>query len=320
MTTFQTVAAAIAAIVLFLYGLQGFGRELRAVGGAALQSWLGRVTASRWRGFLVGALATAVVQSSSATTALAVTLVDATVITFGASLGILLGANVGTTATAWLVSFKLTGIGPVCIVLGAVLSAAPLRIAMLGKAVFYFGLIFFALDLIGQGLQPLQAHPVMQQGLAMAANPYLGVLAGLVFTALVQSSSVTTGLAIVMVQQGLLPAAAAIPVVLGANVGSTSTALVASLGMGPVARASAVSNFLFNLTGLVLYLPFLPWFSRWVVESSPEPGLAVAWAHLVFNLSIGLAFLATLRWLEPVLRLRLLPDGDPADAGRGERT
>jgi Na+/phosphate symporter len=90
--------------------------------------------------------------------------------------------------------------------------------------------------------------------------------------------------------------------------------------MGPVARASAVSNFLFNLTGLVLYLPFLPWFSRWVVESSPEPGLAVAWAHLVFNLSIGLAFLATLRWLEPVLRLWLLPDGDPADAGRGERT
>ena len=318
MTTFQALVAAIAAIVLFLHGLQGFGRELRAVGGAALQSWLGRVTASRWRGFVVGALATAVVQSSSATTALAVTLVDASIITFGASLGILLGANVGTTATAWLVSFKLTGIGPFCIVLGAVLSAVPLRIAMLGKAVFYFGLIFFALDLIGEQLQPLQAHPVMQQGLALAANPYLGVLAGLVFTALIQSSSVTTGLAIVMVQQGLLPAAAAIPVVLGANVGSTSTALMASLGMSPGARASAIANLLFNLTGLVLYLPFLPSFARLVVEWFPGPGLAVAWAHLIFNLSIGLLFLATLRWLEPALRRQLLPGGNPAGAGREE--
>lgn len=316
MTTFQAVAAAVAAIVLFLYGLQGFGRELRAVGGVALQSWLGRVTASRWRGFLVGALATAVVQSSSATTALAVTLVDASVITFGASLGILLGANVGTTATAWLVSLKLTGIGPVCIILGALLSAVPLRIGVLGKAVFYFGLIFFALDLIGEELQPLQAHPVMQQGLALAANPYLGVLAGIVFTALIQSSSVTTGLAIVMVQQGLLPATAAIPVVLGANVGSTSTALVASLGMSPGARAAAVTNLLFNLAGLLLYLPFLPAFSRWVVESFPGPGLAVAWAHLLFNLSIGLVFLTTLRWLEPVLRRRLLPGGNPSPPAR----
>jgi Na+/phosphate symporter len=138
MTALQGVTAAVSAIVLFLYGLQGFSSELQVVGGETLRRWLGRVTASRWSGFLIGAVATAVVQSSSAITALAVTLVDASVISFRSSLGVLLGANVGTTATAWLVSFKLTGIGPVFIVVGALLSILPARVRVVGKAVFYF--------------------------------------------------------------------------------------------------------------------------------------------------------------------------------------
>ncbi|HXY38981.1 MAG TPA: Na/Pi symporter, partial [Vicinamibacteria bacterium] len=132
MTGLHGLFAAVSAVVLFLYGLQSFSRELQAVGGSALQSWLGRVTASRWLGFLVGALATAVVQSSSAVTTLTAALVDAGAISFRSSLGVLLGSNVGTTTTAWLVSFKLTGIGPVFIVVGALLSALPVRARVLG--------------------------------------------------------------------------------------------------------------------------------------------------------------------------------------------
>lgn len=222
MTTLQTLVAALAAVALFLYGLDGFSRELRAVGGEALKAWLGRVTASRWLGFAVGAA----------------------VLSFRASLGVLLGANVGTTATAWLVSFKLTGIGPVFIVLGALLSALPTRAGVAGKAVFYFGLIFFALDLIAAQLAPLRDEPQLRAWLGYAATPAVGVFFGVAITALIQSSSVTTGLVILLVQQGLLPPEAAIPVVVGANVGSMSTALVASLAMGRVARATAATNFL----------------------------------------------------------------------------
>jgi Na/Pi-cotransporter len=307
MTAFQGIVAAVAAIVLFLHGLQGFSREVQAVGGATLQSWLPRVTESRWRGFLIGLAATAVVQSSSAITSLAVSLVDAAVITFRGSLGIALGANVGTTATAWLVSFKLTGIGPFFIVIGALLSALPIRANAIGKAVFYFGLVFFALDLISNELKPLQAHPWFQGGLAMATTPLLAVLMGLVFTAVIQSSSVTTGLAILLVQQGVLPAASAIPIVLGANVGSTSTALVASMSMQPVARAAAVANFLFNAVGVLLYLPFLEQFTQRMLAMG-EPAMAVAWAHLTFNLTIAALFLATLGWVEPRLRTWLSVD------------
>lgn len=307
MTVFQGVTAAIAAVVLFLHGLQGFSEELRTIGGEALQSWLGRVTANRWVGFLVGALATAVVQSSSAITALTVTLVDAAVIPFRASLSILLGANVGTTATAWLVSFKLTGIGPVLIVMGTLISILPARIRVMGKAVFYFGLIFVALNLISAQLRPFQDQLLFQQWLALADTPWIGVAAGLVFTAIVQSSSVTTGMAILMVQQGILQPEAAIPIVVGANVGSTSTALVASFGMSRTAQATAISNLIFNASGMLLYFPFLRMFSRAVVTVAGDPGSAVALGHLVFNLTIGLLFLITLDWAEP--RLRWLSDG-----------
>ncbi len=238
MSTFQTLIAAVAAVALFLYALGGFSRELRAAGGAALTRWLRRVTTSSVAGFTIGAGATALVQSSSAITALAVTLVDAGAITFRGSLGILLGANVGTTVTAWLVSLKLTGIGPAFIVLGTVVSIVPLRVKIFGQALFYFGLIFFSLELISGSLHVLRDQPVFMAWLARADHPLVGALFGVIFTAVVQSSSVTTGLAILFVQQGLLPPAAAIPIVIGANLGTTSTGLVASVRMDRVARAT----------------------------------------------------------------------------------
>src|SRR5208283_416926 len=209
MTFWQGLFSAIAAIALFLFSLQSFSLELQTAGGDKLRTWLARVTAGRWQGLLAGAGATALVQSSSAVTALAVALVDAGVITFKASLGILLGANIGTTTTAWLVSFKLTDIGPYFIIAGALISILPFRFSFLGKSVFYFGLIFFALNLVSNHLKPLSYSSVFQEWLARAEAPWLGVLIGLAFTALVQSSSVTAGLAILMVQQGLLPAVAA---------------------------------------------------------------------------------------------------------------
>jgi Na/Pi-cotransporter len=310
MSTVQAFFAALAAVILFLYGLQGFARELQAVGGEALKDWLGRVTTSRLRGFLLGATATAVVQSSSAITSLAVTLVDATVISFRASLGIVLGANVGTTATAWLVSLKLTGIGPVFIVTGALVSALPIRASVGGKAAFYFGLIFLALDLVSNELGPLRENPAFAGWLALAEAPWRGVLIGAVLTAMVQSSSVTTGVGILLVQQGVLPAEAAIPIVMGANIGSTATALIVSLGMTAVARATAVVNFLFNAVGVLFYYPFLDTFSRLVTDAVAGPAMAVAWAHLLFNLTVALLFLSTLGWLEPPLQRYLAPAGE----------
>jgi phosphate:Na+ symporter len=295
MSNLRILFAAISAIALFLYGLEGFSREIQAVGGETLRKWLGRLTESRWRGVVLGAVATAIIQSSSAVTSLTVALVDTGSMTLCSSLGVLLGANIGTTSTAWLVSLKLTGIGPFFIVLGTALSAMPTRFKVLGKAAFYFGFIFFSLDLVSFTLKPLAQSPLFTEVLSRSSTPMMGVLAGVVVTAIVQSSSITTGLCILLVQQSILPATAAIPIVIGANIGTTATALVASIKMQRTARHVALANLCFNTFGVLLFLPFLGWFAAKVVGFAGEPGTAVAWAQLIFNLVMTLAVLILLR-------------------------
>jgi Na/Pi-cotransporter len=211
-------------------------------------------------------------------------------------LGVVLGANIGTTATAWLVSLKLTSVGPFFIVLGTVLSALPTRFKMLGRAAFYFGFIFFSLELVSFTLKPLAQNPVFTDVLSRSSTPLMGAAAGMLITTIVQSSSITTGLCILLVQQNLMPATAAIPIVIGANIGTTATALVASLKMKKTARHVAVANLCFNTFGVLLFLPFLGEFAGKVVELVGDPGLAVAWGQLIFNTVMVLTVLLLL-WI-----------------------
>src|SRR6266403_209394 len=282
MSSFKILLTAISAIVLFLYGLEGFSQEIQRVGGAAFSNLLRRLTKSRWRGVMLGAVATAIVQSISA-------------MSFQSSLGVLLGANIGTTSTAWLVSLKLTSFGPFFIVLGAVLSALPTRFRMLGKAAFYFGFIFFSLNLVSFTLRPLAQSPVFSEMLTRSSTPLTGMVAGVLITAIVQSSSITTGLCILLVQQNLMPATAAIPIVIGSNIGTTATALVASLKMKKTARHVAVANLCFNTFGVLLFLPFLGAFAVTAVDLAGDPGMAVAWAQLIFNTVMVLTVLLLMR-------------------------
>ncbi|WP_119155926.1 Na/Pi symporter [Caldimonas tepidiphila] len=302
MDAFRWGVGVAAAVLLFLYALEGFSREVQDRGGERLRRWLTRATANRWKGFLLGAGATALVQSSSAVSSLVVALVHAGTLGFGNSLGVLLGAKVGTTVTAWLVSFKLTGIGPFVIVLGALVSALGGR--WIGRPLFYFGFVFFSLDLIGLALAPLKDSALWQAWMTQAAEPLLAVAAGMAMTALVQSSSVTVGLAVLLVQQGLMPAPAAIGVALGASVGTTATALIASARMGLQARRAAVANLLFNAVSLLVFLPVLDAFSAAVLTHAGSADLAVAWAHLLFNLAVALVFLPLLGPLQPWIERR----------------
>lgn len=296
----------LAAVVLFLYGLQGFAHEVEAHGRKTLQAWFGRVTRNRIGGFLLGALSTAVVQSSSAVSSIAVALVGSGVIPFRQSLAVLFGANVGTTATAWLVAFKLTGLGPVFLVVGGLLSLLPGRASIVGKAVFYFGFIFFSLGLVSDSLEPLKASATFVAWLQVAESTWAALLAGMVITLLVQSSSVTTGLIIVLVQQGLMSAEAAIAVVIGANLGTTGTALLASLPLSREAKRAALANVVFNVGGLLLWAPFIPWIAGAISAAMETPAIAVAMAHVLFNLSTALVFLVFLNTFAGMVD-RLMP-------------
>lgn len=300
METLKTLIIILSAIVLFIHGLQNFSKEIRNVGAEKLKKLLGKIARTRLGGFLLGGITTALIQSSTATSVLTVSLVDSGVLSFKNSLAIFLGASVGTTTTAWIVSLKSELIGPVFIVLGTLISIIPTRISIAGKSLFYFGFIFFSLDLIGDAMQPIKDNPLLGQILMKASNPLLGIVYGIVITVVLQSSSVVTGLVVILTGQGMISIEAAIPIILGANAGTTSTALIAAARLSPLARLSALANFIFSFGSVLIALPFVKLLEKAVTSLSAEAGIQVAYAHLIFNLVTALLFLI---FLEPVYKL-----------------
>ena len=288
------------AIILFVFGLESFSTEIEQISGERFRKFLARATKIPAIGVLIGALVTAIIQSSSATSVIAVGLVNAGVLSFKSSVGIVFGANIGTTITAQLVAFKLTAFAPVFIIVGFLLSFVRSKISIFGKSIFYFGFVFFSLNLISAALAPLQNEPALTKYLIQPQNPLIAILVGCLFTAAVQSSSVTTGLAIIFTQQGLLSLENAVPLIMGANIGTTATALLAMLNMDVAAKKTALSHFFFNVGGVLIFLPILLLFGDRLNEFDANPAVALANIHLVFNVAASLIFVVL---INPFTRL-----------------
>lgn len=283
----------LAAVMLFLHGLAAFSDEMARLGGERLREALRRLTRADWRGAIVGAGVTAVVQSSSAVTSMAVGLAHNRTLTERGAFAVMIGANVGTTLTAWLVALKVAGLGPVFVTLGGLWSlAGPLPWRPYGKAVFYFGLIFLALDLISQALAPLAQNPALAEWHEWLASPLLALLFGALLTALVQSSSVVSGLAVLAVSQGIVAPQVAVWLVAGANIGTTSTALLAGTALDTVARKLALLNSGFNVVGVLLFATLLQPVIGLILATGMPAAQQVALVHTVFNLAAaGVALL-----------------------------
>ena len=294
MRDMEVALAAVTSILLFIYGLEHFSKEVQRITGESFRKILARLTQYRVVGLLLGAILTAVIQSSSATSVIAISLVNAGVLSFQNSLGIILGANVGTTLTAQLVAFKLTAFAPYLIIGGFFLSWIRSKYAVFAKSLFYFGFVFFSLNLISSSLAPLQNDPRLTELLMHPQNPFYAILLGVLFTAVVQSSSVTTGLAIVFVQQSLISFENATFLLMGANVGTTITAFFAALNTDLAAKKTALAHFVFNLGGVVLFFPLLYFSNAWLRSLAVEPAFALANFHLLFNAVSALVFLLLL--------------------------
>jgi phosphate:Na+ symporter len=297
-------------VILFLYGIERFSEEVRHAAGERFWTLLQSATRTPLRGALAGAGVSAITQSSTATTVIAVGLVNAGAISFLGSIGLVIGANIGTTITAQLVAFKLTAFAPVFVVGGFLLSLIRGPYRVFGKPIFYFGLVFFCLNLISAEIAPLQGDPEIIALLSMAENVLVGIAIGFLISNIFQSSSVTAGLVVVMASSGLLTPTEAIPIILGANIGTTTTVLVVSLRMNAAAKRTAVAQFLFNLLGVVLILPFLTPFSALIETIGGTSAQQVANAHLIFNLSAALVFLAAIRPFGKLV-MKIVPERDP---------
>lgn len=290
MELLELIMTGLTAIILFVFGLDNFSKEIEQISGDRFRTFLSTATKVPILGVIIGALVTMIIQSSSATSVISISLVNAGVLSFKNSVGIIFGSNIGTTITAQLVAFKLTNFAPVLIIIGFILTISNSRASIFGKAVFYFGFVFFSLNLISSTLEPLQHNEALVSILTQPQNPLYALLIGCVFTALVQSSSVTTGLAIIFTQQGVLGLENAVPLILGANIGTTATAFLAVISMDVSAKKAAFSHFLFNVGGVVLFMPVLLIFGHRLAEFNQHPAIALANIHLIFNVTASLIF------------------------------
>ncbi len=292
-----------AALALFLYGIDNFSKEVQKSLGENFRNLLAKLTQFPIVGVFLGAIVTAIVQSSAATTVITVSLVNAGVLSFGQTLGIIIGSNIGTTVTSQLVALNLTYIAPIFIVLGFFIDIVGRKYKFIGKPLFYSGLVFFSLNLLSTSVQPFVKDPFVLELFSNLSSPFLAVIVGFIFTVILQSSAVTSGIIIVLAQSGLITFAQGLPIILGANIGSTTTSLIASRKMDLFARRTAIAHTFFNIAGVLIIIPFLIPFSGFIISLGGNEAQMIANAHLLFNIITAIIFLIIINQWKRIIEI-----------------
>lgn len=289
----------------FLYGMKKMSEGMKKAAGNRMRSILSALTNNRVIGLFVGAFVTTVIQSSSATTVMLVSFVQAGLMRFAQTLGVILGADIGATITAQLIASKLTDYALLMIAVGFGFTMLGKKDTQkhLGEVILGFGILFFGMKLMSDAMIPLQTYQPFIDVLKSFENPVFGLLVGTIFTALIQSSGAFTGIVIVLAQQGVLSLEAGIPLIFGANIGTCITAGLASIGTSREAKRVALAHVLFKIGGVVLFIFWIPAFAdiiRWISPAAEGSGMGtltgatprqIANAHTLFNVSLAFLFL-----------------------------
>lgn len=294
-------------LAIFLYGMEQMAEALKKVAGDSMKQILARLTGNRFMGLITGAFVTAIIQSSSVTTVMLVGFVTAGLMSLTQAVGVILGADIGTTITAQIVAFKVTKYALFLVAVGfaMIFMGRNERIKQYGNLVMGLGMIFFGMGIMSDGMRPLRSYESFIVLMQNVSNPLVGILVATIFTSLIQSSSATMGVVIALALQGLITLEAGIALALGANIGTCATAGLAAIGKPREAVRVAVAHVTFKIIGVALVLPFIPYFTVLVRDISPvavetlvgmdrlaaETPRQIANAHTLFNISIALVFL-----------------------------
>jgi phosphate:Na+ symporter len=319
---FDLTTGLLGGVVVFLLGFERMTRALQSAAGSRLTELLGRISDRPVMGAFSGAAVTAVIQSSSVTTVLTVGLVSAGVLTLAQAVGIIAGANLGTTITIQIVAFDVTRFASLMVAVGFGLSKWRRHPALErpGTALLGLGLIFLGMGLMGGAVSPLRDEPAVAELLAAAGGPMVALLLGAVFTAIVQSSSATTGIVVVLASQGLVDLPTAIAIALGAKIGTCVTAVIAAAGHGAPAKRAALFHVLLNLGGALLWIPLIGPLSELTRMLSPSYPELVGTARLAaetprqlanaYTLFTAVNLLLVIGFTRPIARglERLIPE------------
>lgn len=283
-------------IILFLIGMIRLSSIMRKLINARIKLFIKYAAERPVYGLLTGIFSTVFFQSSSASTALTIGLVSAGLISFYSSLAIILGADIGTTLTVQFVVWRFTEFSPLIISLGGLLWLTRRdRWNVAGQMIFYFGLLFFGLDLVSQASAPLKNSPVFLNFFAQTKSPLFGIGVGMVFTGIVHASSIPIGLLVILAQQDLVLLENAIPVIMGANIGTTVTALLAGTVANVSGKRSAISHLIFKSMGVAICFVFMPGFIHLLKYLSSSTAQQIVLAHFILNLAIVLMFIFLLK-------------------------
>lgn len=328
----QIVFGLVGGLAIFIYGMNMMSECLQKAAGEKMKSILALLTRNPILGVLAGAITTAVLQSSSATTVMAIGFVSAGLMSLPQAISIIFGANIGTTMTAQIIAFKITDYIYIIIFIGFIISfvAKSEKVKSIGQTIFAFGLLFLGIETMGDVMKPLASSPVFTDLIAKVSNmPVLGVAVGTLMTLVVQSSSATIAVLQNFAAQAgpdgvtsILGLTGAIPILLGDNIGTTITALLASIGQNKDAKRTAVAHCIFNVSGCLLFIWFIKPFAALIQYISPKgPEIEVisrqiANTHTVFNITMTLIWVCLINVMVKIV-MTLIPDGkavavDPA--------
>ncbi len=305
--------SAAAGLGLFLYGMTLMGAGLQKAAGDKLKSIVGLLTKNKYIAVLVGIVVTGIIQSSSATTVMVIGFVNAGIMTLNQAIGVIMGANVGTTVTAQLVSFNLEAVAPFAVAIGMVayvINKGP-KTRDYAEILIGFGILFVGMVYMKDAVKPLREIEAFQNMLiSFGTNPILGIFVGFMLTLLLQSSSASIGILVALAVEGVLPLESALPILYGDNIGTCTTALLSSIGASKNAQRAAIMHLTFNVIGTIIFVAFLNGPIIYVVTQL-DPGVVsrqIANAHTLFNVTnviIQLPFSA----LIVKLAEKLVPEG-----------
>lgn len=300
----------IGGVALLLLGITMMGHGLERAAGNSLRKILSALTNNLLMGVGLGTVVTSIIQSSSAVTVLVVGFVNAGLMTLKQALGVIYGANIGTTMTGQIMRLKITDYALPIIAIGVVINLAAKsdRLKNLGNAITGFGILFLGLTTLGSGADYVKNNPWLQELIInYTKNPLAAVAIGAFATAIIQSSSASTGLVIALAQVGLLDFHSAAGIVLGNNIGTCITAWLASLHTDRAARRTAYAHVLFNITGVTLILPFFDQAVKFIQTTAPDVVGQIANIHTLFNISTTLLFIPLTGWFVKLL-YHLVPE------------
>ncbi|KAA8501887.1 Na/Pi cotransporter family protein [Mediterraneibacter catenae] len=304
-------------LALFLFGMQTMSNGLEAAAGNKMKSILEKLTSNRIMGVFVGAVITAVIQSSSATTVMVVGFVNSGLMTLNQAVWIIMGANIGTTITGQLIALDIGAIAPLFAIIGvgAIMFSKSEKVHHISGIIAGLGILFIGMDMMGAAMEPLQESEAFLNLMTQFSNPLLGILVGAVFTAVIQSSSASVGILQALAATGMIPLESAVYVLFGQNIGTCITAVLASIGTKVNARRTTVIHLMFNIIGTTIFTiicmttPYVH-----LVESiTPgDPVAQIANAHTIFNIVTTLILLPFGNYMARAAE-RILPDSKKED-------